>query len=170
MMLRKVEVAVLLRSFSRALGVGSPSLRGANGDEALRIYGAFTAACLQMALEDERTTRYVRRRLGEEAFALGVRLRPLARACPQGAHGLASLLYRGIRIELAWESDDRARFGPCAFAAHYSPSVCGLMSAFDEGFLRGILNRPEARLEFTCRITEGAPCCCARLACVRRDK
>ena len=170
MMWRKVEVAVLLRSFSRALGVEAPSLRGASGDEALRMYGAFTAACLRMALEDERTERYARRRLGEEAFALGARLRPLAGVCPWGGRGLASLLYEGICIKLAWEDGQRVRFGPCAFAAHYSPGVCGLMSAFDEGFLRGILGEPKARLEFACRITEGAPYCRARFAAVRRSR
>ena len=35
-------------------------------------------------------------------------------------------------------------------------AICG--AAFDEGFLCGLLE-VDARLVFSCRLTEGAPCC-----------
>ena len=37
------------------------------------------------------------------------------------------------------------------------------MSGFDEGFLCGLFGEPDARLVFSCRKSEGAPRCHARL-------
>ena len=63
--------------------------------------------------------------------------------------------------EVARFSEGGLRFGPCSFSQRYSPRCCWFMSAFDEGFLRGLLGT-DARLVFSCRLTEGAACCRAR--------
>ena len=54
------------------------------------------------------------------------------------------------------------RFGPCSFSQRYTPEDCRFMSAFDEGFMCGIMGI-EGDLRFECRLTEGAACCRARL-------
>jgi hypothetical protein len=49
----------------------------------------------------------------------------------------------------------------CPFSDVYSVEVCRLVGALDSGLLAGLSGGD--RLEFTQRITEGAPCCLARL-------
>jgi hypothetical protein len=70
------------------------------------------------------------------------------------------LLYRQIGI------DFRPRGGAveiprCAFGAVYTPAVCGLMSAVDRGLVAGLTSG--WRLDFSERLTEGAPACLATL-------
>ena len=54
----------------------------------------------------------------------------------------------------------------CAFSEVYSAEVCRLVSALDTGLLAG--RSGGDRLEFSQRITEGAPTCLARLRPGRR--
>ena len=160
--MRWLEVFVLMRRFAKALGVDPPDLQGHSADEALATYREFTAGCMEIAQEDERLVGMFRKSLGSEALALGRRVRTLALARGPRAFSLARLLYAGIGIGLAQTSSGALRFCPCMFAARYTPADCWFMSAFDEGFLRGLLNREDAQLMFSCRLTEGAPHCFAR--------
>jgi hypothetical protein len=81
---------------------------------------------------------------------------------PSNAFRLVRFLYRGIGIELSGELPDAVRFGPCSFAQRYTPADCWFMSAFDEGFMCGIMGI-EGELCFECRLTDGSPCCRAQL-------
>lgn len=159
---RWLETMVLMRAFGRAFGVEVPSLRGLSADDALGTYREFTAACMEMALADKRLAEALRSRLGAEALRLGRTMRlfvPLPRAC---AFASARYFYRGIGIGLEKSGEDGLLFCPCFFAGRYTPADCWFMSAFDEGFLRGLLGREHADLAFSCRLTEGAPHCMAR--------
>ena len=160
--LRKIEVAVLLRSFSRAFGVEPPSLRGQSARETLTTYREFTAACMELAQRDDRVAKLLRARLSDEAQSLGRTVRRLVPGASVRPFALARLLYRGIGIELAGEIPGKLRFFPCSFAARYTPEDCWFMSAFDEGFIRGISGLADANLTFTCRLTQGDSCCLAR--------
>ena len=71
-------------------------------------------------------------------------------------------LYSGIGIELTADESGGLKFGPCFFSERYTPEDCWFMSAFDEGFLCGIMGI-EGSLCFNCRLTEGAACCRAEL-------
>ena len=158
---RKVEVAVIMGVFAQAFDVEPPAVGELSADEALLAFREFTAACMEAALEDEQVAALYRQRLGEGGLRLGSQLRATLRVRPSSAFPFAQFLYRGIGIELTSDEAGTLRFGPCSFAERYSPRCCCFMSAFDEGFLRGLLGT-DAQLVFSCRLTEGAACCRAR--------
>ena len=160
--MRKLEVTILMRTFSQAFGVEAPSLRGLTATESLRVFRAFTAACMELALERPSVAPYVRHRLGEEAWELGTLVRRSLRVTPSRAFSVAAFFYRGIDIELEGTLPGELRFVRCSFAQRYTPADCWLMSAFDEGFMCGVSGMPDAALSFSCRLTQGAPCCRAR--------
>lgn len=158
---RKVEVAVIMGVFAQAFDVEPPAVGELSADEALLAFREFTAACMEAALEDEQVAALYRQRLGGGGLRLGSQLRATLRVRPSSAFPFAQFLYRGIGIELTSDEAGALRFGPCSFAERYSPRCCCFMSAFDEGFLRGLLGT-DAQLVFSCRLTEGAACCRAR--------
>ena len=131
-------------------------------DQALEVFREFTAACMEAALVDEETAKAYRARLGTEARELGRRVRLAVPVHPCDSFRLVRFFYRGIGIELAGEVPGAMRFGPCSFAQRYTPADCWFMSAFDEGFMCGVMG-VEGELCFDCRLTEGAACCRARL-------
>ncbi len=159
---RSLETVVLLRAFGKAFGVEIPSLRGLSPDDALMVYREFTAACMEMALEDKRLTSVFRPRLGTEARRLGRAVRMLVPFPRSNAFAVARYFYRGIGIGLHVQDDGALRFCPCLFAERYTPADCWFMSAFDEGFLQGLLGHEYSSLVFSRRLTEGAPHCIAR--------
>ncbi len=158
---RKVEVAVIMGVFAQAFDVEPPAVGELSADEALLVFREFTAACMEAALEDDQVAALYRQRLGEGGLRLGSQLPATLRVRPSSAFPFAQFLYRGIGIELTSDEAGALRFGPCSFAQRYSPRCCWFMSAFDEGFLRGLLGT-DAQLVFSCRLTEGAACCRAR--------
>ena len=158
---RKAEVAVIMGVFAKAFSVDPPALGPLSADEALAAFREFTAACMEAALVDEKVATAYRERLGAGGLSLGMQLRSALNVSDGSAFPFAQLLYRGIGIELSRDEMGGLRFCPCSFAQRYSPQCCWFMSAFDEGFLRGLL-RVDAHLVFSCRLTEGAPCCRAR--------
>lgn len=159
---RKYEVAALTGAFAEAFGVEAPDMEPLSADEALSTYREFTAACMETALEDAALAEAYREQLGLSARELGAKVRAIVPVRRESAFRLVRFLYRGIGIELSGEVPGDVRFGPCSFAQRYTPADCYLMSAFDEGFICGVTG-VEGKLSFTCRLTEGAASCCARL-------
>lgn len=80
---------------------------------------------------------------------------------------MARFFYRGIRIDLDGTLPGKLEFGPCFFASRYTPADCALMAAFDEGFMQGLCGDKTLRLEFGCRLTEGASRCAAHASRIR---
>ncbi|MBQ9004068.1 MAG: hypothetical protein IJ087_19670 [Eggerthellaceae bacterium] len=154
---RRLEATVLMRTFARAFDVEPPT------PATLPAFREFTAACMEAASVDPDIAARYRDRLGQAAYALGARVRVLFAVCPSQAFRVTRFFYRGIGIELTGGLPGNLWFGPCYFAARYTPHDCCFMSAFDEGFMRGIVGDASDALVFASRITEGAPCCCARL-------
>lgn len=161
--LRKIEAAALMGVFAKAFDVEPPELEDMPADQALAAFREFTAACMEAALADAEVAAAYRTRLGKEARKLGRGVRAAAHARNANAFRLVKFLYRGIGIELSGELPGAVRFGPCSFAQRYTPADCWFMSAFDEGFMCGVMGI-EGELRFECRLTEGAACCCARLS------
>ena len=160
--LRKVEAAMLLGVFARAFDVEPPDLDDMTADEALAAFREFTAACMEAALENGEVAASYRGRLGAEARELGCKVRAAVPVRSASAFRLVRFLYRGIGIDLSGDMPGAVRFGPCSFAQRYTPADCRFMSAFDEGFICGVMGI-EGELRFDCRLTEGATCCRARL-------
>ena len=162
---RRAESAALMRVFARAFDVEAPA------PATLGAFRAFTAACMEAALADPQLAASYRERLGKGAYGLGSKVRAALGLRGSEAGGsrqaerafrVTRFFYRGIGIELSGALPGNLRFGPCYFAERYTPADCYFMSAFDEGFMRGIIGDPDGSLAFTCRLTEGAPCCRAR--------
>lgn len=164
--LRKREVEVLMGAFAEAFEVEPPEVASLSADEPLFAFREFTAACMDAAGEDVQVAERYRERLGEVAFRLGTQVRLALVVRPSQALHVARYFYRAIDIELVGELPGSLRFGPCSFAQRYTPANCWFMSAFDEGFLRGVMGDRDAKheLAFACRLTEGAPYCRAHMA------
>lgn len=112
--------------------------------------------------------------LGRESmFKAGVQLGQEARRRLQVGKGMkdlvraARIMYRvlGIEFRVEWESTGGAimRVSRCALSDHYSAEICMILSAADEGVVRGL--NPGVGMRFTERITSGSPVC---VACIDR--
>ncbi len=79
----------------------------------------------------------------------------------------ARIIYRVLGIHFTVEDNGKdivLRINSCELATQYSPETCQIMSAADEGVLKG-LNK-KMSMKFTKRITEGAEEC---TACISID-
>lgn len=160
--LRKAEVKTLMSAFAKAFDVEPLNLDNMPADEALAAFREFTATCMETALEDREVAIAYRECLNAESRALGHKVRFAVPVRPSSVFRLVKFLYRGIGIDLSEDTPGTMCFGPCSFAQRYTPADCWFMSAFDEGFMCGIMGI-EGKLCFDCRLTEGAACCRARL-------
>lgn len=166
---RKFEVAALMGVFVEAFDVEAPALEDLSAEEALAAYRAFTAICMETAMNSSKVAAANRVRLGEGACRLGAKVRRLLGVRPSQAMRVTRFFYRGIGITLEGDLPGGLQFGPCYFSRRYTPEECWFMSAFDEGFMRGITGRKEADLVFECRLTEGASCCRAQFMETQRN-
>jgi len=74
----------------------------------------------------------------------------------------AKILYKVLGINFTIETRDKdiiLRVESCALASHYSPETCKIMSAADEGVLKGLNNN--MGMKFIKRMTEGSEECAA---------
>ena len=115
-----------------------------------------------MGRDDPMERAAVAARLHAGAFELGGRARRLLRV--RGARDALDTLcdfYRHLGIEARRVGPSELEVGRCLFADEFSPATCRLIGALDDGFAAGLAGT--GRLVFTARITEGSPCCRARL-------
>jgi hypothetical protein len=157
--------AALRRLFAiTAVGFGRPvpPLGGLDADGLLRRYAQFTRDQAEAALRDGRDLPALHDRLERGARALGARLRAgLRLRTTEDAMAAARMAYGLLDIDLRGSSHGAITVRRCPFSDVYSVEVCRLVGALDSGLLAGLSGGD--RLEFTQRITEGAPCCLARL-------
>ncbi len=100
-------------------------------------------------------------------FKAGLRLGEAARSRLGVGEGMldllnaARVLYRVLGIDFAVEKGEAGRstlvVRRCALADVYTPVTCRVLSAADEGVVRGL--NPRVKMTFTERITAGAPGC-----------
>jgi hypothetical protein len=135
-------------------------LRGAMADDHVRRVHA-----LVEAVGEEEAVREGRRRMGPAGERLGAeaRVRLDIDDSPDDLVAAAKLLYKVLDIEFeAEEHSDGSvtlHIGRCGLTQGYDGLTCRLMSAADEGMIRGL--NPRARMEFRHRMTEGANECLA---------
>lgn len=151
----------LATATAAGFGCDAPVLDGASGGERLAAYARFTRREAERAFHDGRDLDVLRARLRAEALALGQRMRRLL-----GVKGVAETmaaartLYRMIDIDLSGTPQGDITVRRCFFSDYYTPDVCRLISAIDEGVLAGLAGG--GTLEFGQRITEGHDRCLAR--------
>jgi hypothetical protein len=159
--IRKSRLEKLFACTASAFGFDPPPLDGLVFEECLMRYAEFSKIWAEEALR-RGETEPIRQQLQRGAYALGQELRAQFHvANREEAMRAARLVYRVIGIELRGEAQGKITISSCFFSGYYSPSVCQLVSALDEGILSGLSNG--GRLTFTQRITEGCDCCRAAL-------
>lgn len=156
---RRRALHELFQSSAAAFGARLPPLRG-SADELLDRYAMFTAEHAAASLSSGRRIAQIREHLYASAYAIGARLRcDLNLSSSSDVMAAARAVYRMLRIDFRRTADGEVRVGQCYFSRFYSPPICRLMSALDQGLLAGLSRG--GRLEFRQRITEGAPFCLA---------
>ena len=161
-LLRSIGIQVLCDTFARTFDVTAPRVAGMPAPRALRAFREFSAACIEEALASPSYAAARRADLEARARALGAWVRTALKPADTELAALVRALYAAIEIDVFQDASGCYVFRRCSFAPRYSPAVCAFMSAFDSGFVGGLC--AAGRLEFKSRLTEGAPCCRARLA------
>jgi hypothetical protein len=139
----------------------APATEEMTYDERLAAYARFTREEAERVIARGDDLSVVQSRLRAEAYALGRRLRgPLGIEGTTEALAIARPLYRAIGIDFQGDPDGTVTIGQCFFADYYSPEVCRLISALDEGVLAGLASG--GHLVFSQRLTEGCDACRAR--------
>lgn len=145
-----------------AFGVPVPRLDGLASNDLLAEYAVFTRDRANAAIARGDDLPAVQQRLHRRARGTGTDLRRLLRVRTRADFLMATrILYRMIGIDVARQGTSDVCFHRCFFSQYYSPSVCGLIAALDDGLVAGLSGR--YALVFRQRITEGAPCCLATL-------
>jgi predicted ArsR family transcriptional regulator len=159
---RRAALRALFATTAAGFGRPVPPLDGLDADALLRRYALFTSEQAEAALRDGRDLSALQDRLERGTRALGVRLRAgLGLRTTEDAMAAARMMYGLLDIDFHGSGNGEITVRRCPFSEVYSADVCRLVSALDAGLLAGLSGGD--RLEFTQRITDGAPCCLARL-------
>jgi hypothetical protein len=160
--LMKKSLKDLFSLTAHAFGREAPDLRAMPWAECLRQYAVFTRAEVEKAMAAGPDIEPLRERLRKNAAAFGrlLRARLGIRTAKEALDGL-TLLYGAIEIELLADATGGVTIPRCFFSRHYTPAVCHVVSALDEGLAAGFTDG--GRLQFSQRITEGHACCRAVL-------
>ena len=159
---RRAALRALFATTAAGFGCPVPPLGGLDADALLGRYAQFTTDQAEAALRDGRDLPVLQDRLERGARALGARLRAgLRLRTTEDTMAAARLVYGLLDIDLRGDGRGELTVRRCPFSEVYSAEVCRLVSALDAGLLAGLSGGD--RLEFTQRITDGAPCCLARL-------
>jgi predicted ArsR family transcriptional regulator len=159
---RRAALRALFATTAAGFGRPVPPLGGLDADALLRRYARFTSEQAEAALRDGRDLPALQDLLERGTHALGTRLRAgLRLRTTEDAMAAARMVYGLLDIDLRGTGHGEITVRRCPFSEVYSADVCRLVGALDTGLLAGLSGGD--RLEFTQRITEGAPCCLARL-------
>ncbi len=146
--------ALTARSFEAPL----PDLRGLSYRGRLALYRDFTLERAAGVPAGGPARDAAAARLGENGRDFGRRIRKLLGVrTGEEAMAAARILYRAVGIDFSGGPAGAVTIRRCFFSDRYSPEVCRLVSALDEGVLAGL--HGGGRLEFHTRLTEGAPAC-----------
>lgn len=124
----------------------------------LEKLAVFTRNQAQLALSAGSDVEALSDRLRREAEEMGRDLRQRLHLRSRGDfHAALRIVYRALGIDLRVSQFGEAVIRKCFFSRFYSAPVCRLMSALDDGLVRGL--SAGSGLRFTHRLTEGSPCC-----------
>lgn len=156
--LKQQALGELYGATADAFGCPMPSLEKLPFGERLKSYASFTAAQAERAIESGQSLGPLQARLRQNAYRLGQRLRErFGLRQPQEIMALARVLYGIIGIDFVGSPEGEIVIRHCYFGQFYSPRVCQLISALDEGLLAGLAGG--GKLIFSERITAGATAC-----------
>lgn len=155
----------LTRSIAEAFQVPPPVWPSRDLELRLETFARFTSEQSQLVLsrpDHGEGPVDMAGRLRDAARDLGDSLRRSLGVGDQAdAHRALRLLYAQLGISLRVDDDGAVIVDRCRFSDRYTPAVCRLMGAVDEGISTGLTGG--RRLSFRERLTEGAPSCRGRL-------
>lgn len=159
---KKRHLAALFDATASAIGVATPSLRGLSFEEILSAYARFTKLELGKRIQLGQDLEGIRTKLYAHAYQLGDDLRRRLRL--KTIHDVLTMgrvLYRTIGIDFEGNPNGEITIRSCYFSEFYTPEVCRVISALDEGIASGLSGGGD--FSFSHRITEGNSCCTATL-------
>jgi hypothetical protein len=158
---RPLVLALLFRSTAAAFGCPAPRLRAQPYDERLCRYALFTAAEAEKVNQGGSDPSTCAARLYEQAYRLGrVSGRLLGIRTIEETMTAGRMLYSTLEIDFQGDAHGQVRIPSCYFSSYYSPQVCRLMSAMDQGLFAGLSGG--GLLVFKTRISEGYDYCQAQ--------
>jgi len=156
--LKKEQLAELFRRTGWALQAETPPFEGLTWKAMLQKYALFTKEHAEQILRKGQDADLARARMFQTAYELGHQTGKNLRITKQEEFMTAAgILYRILDIDFQGGARGDIIIRKCYFSRHYSPEVCRLMSALDEGALAGLAGG--GRLVFSQRLTEGKDCC-----------
>ncbi len=161
--IRARAIKELSRITAAAFEVECPPPENSSPARLLSRYALFTRQEAERALTSGASVTVLRGRLRDNAQNLAREIRRRFRLrTPRDVMSAARLLYRMIEIDLAGTPGGEIVVRRCFFCRIYSPRVCELISALDEGILAGLAGGGELR--FLDRMTAGSEYCRAQFA------
>lgn len=159
----KIEIQLLMNATARAFHHKPRRVWTLPCADALPAYAACTRDWLLRYTGDPAA---IQAEMYREALRLGRLVRRLTFFLSDQGHArLVFALYRGIGITMQGQLPGEVQVSRCCFSSYYTPEMCRLIAAMDDGVVSGIMGG--RKLRFSQRITEGCACCKAHLT--RRD-
>lgn len=153
-----LELRILMRQTAKAFGVDSPKTARCSTPELLKAYAQFTAKEAMQAIQHGDKLETLHQKLYQMTYTLGSRLRRLLNPKDEKeCFSVITLLYRNIGIQICEESPGTVCVRKCYFSGFYTPEICSVISAIDQGIFAGIYQG--GKLTFHERITEGCDVC-----------
>ena len=155
-----LELRILMRQTANAFGVGAPKAAGQSNSELLRTYAQFTSKEVMRDIQHGDTLESLHQKLYEMAYYLGNQIRRWLKPKDEKERFVViTLLYHNIGIQMEGEAPGTICVRKCYISGFYTPEVCDLISAIDQGIFAGIYQG--SKLTFHERITEGCDVCLA---------
>ncbi len=161
--IKKKKLKELFRLTADAFQAEIPELRRLSFSECLREYAIFTRRQAECCIggKGRCTPEEAKSRLAVNSFLMGKHLKKYLHIMNRKESIEAlGMIYRLIGIDFQCGSPsvtpEEFVIRRCFFSSYYSPEVCRLVSALDEGLAEGLTGD---KLCFVQRITEGAGCC-----------
>lgn len=155
--IKKKMLHELLALTAAAFQSEPPLLKGLPFAECLAAYALFTKEQAEHCLQAQQSLKGVKSCLFENSYVFGQKLRKsLHIVTPKEAIAVLEIVYKLIGIDFLYDGQGGFIVKQCFFSKYYSPGVCRLISALDEGMAAGLVC---GKLSFSQRITEGGDCC-----------
>jgi len=156
--IKKRKLQELFELTADAFQSDLPPIKNLSYNACLEAYARFSKSKAEEAVKLTDKTEMVRKRLYRNAFQMGEKLRRDFRIRTKtDVLRLSRILYRILRIDFTGNASGEVMIKRCFFSQYYTPEVCGIISALDEGLAAGL--SAGGRLVFKNRITEGKSCC-----------
>lgn len=156
--IKKRRLARLFDLTAAAFGCQPPPIRGMSFEQALREYALFTSEQTGKYLNNSSDIDRIKEKLFKGSYDLGRDLRRQFKIkASRDVLMMLKMVYRLLGIDLQGDSGNQVIIKSCFFSRYYSPPVCQVVSALDQGLAAGLSSG--GRLNFYQRITEGSDCC-----------